>query len=143
MKIKRLDEGLARKIAAGEVIERPASVVKELIENALDAKSESIVIELSDGGRSSIVIRDDGEGMDADDLRLCVEKHATSKIAQENDLDTIATLGFRGEALASIAAVARVRIVSRLQGSDAAHQIQSEGGTVEGPSPAARARGRP
>lgn len=141
MKIKRLDEGLARKIAAGEVIERPASVVKELIENALDAKSESIVIELSDGGRSSIVIRDDGEGMDADDLRLCVEKHATSKIAQENDLDTIATLGFRGEALASIAAVARVRIVSRLQGSDAAHQIQSEGGTVEGPSPAARAPG--
>ncbi len=141
MKIHRLDEGLARKIAAGEVIERPASAVKELLENALDAKSETIAIELVDGGRSLIAVRDDGEGMDAGDLRLCVEKHATSKIAQETDLDAIATLGFRGEALSSIAAVARVRIVSRARGDDEAYRVESAAGKVEGPIPAARAPG--
>ena len=141
MKIHRLDEGLARKIAAGEVIERPASAAKEILENALDAKSETIAIDLIDGGRSLIAVRDDGEGMDSGDLRLCVEKHATSKIVQEADLDAIATLGFRGEALASIAAVAQVRIISRERGSDAAYRVTSEAGTVEGPVPAARAPG--
>ncbi|HHE51815.1 MAG TPA: DNA mismatch repair protein MutL, partial [Candidatus Acetothermia bacterium] len=113
MKIKRLDEALARKIAAGEVIERPASVVKELVENALDAKSESISIDLVDGGISSIIVRDDGEGMTEDDIALCVQRHTTSKIAEEDDLTRIATLGFRGEALASIAAVCHLRIVSK------------------------------
>ena len=140
MKIKRLPEDLARKIAAGEVIERPASVVKELLENAIDAKSESIAVELTDGGIREIVVRDDGEGMGADDLRLCVERHATSKIATESDLDAIATLGFRGEALASIVQVARVRIVSRPRDGDA-YEISVSGGQVDGPRPAARAPG--
>ena len=141
MKIKRLDEHLARKIAAGEVIERPASVVKELVENAIDAKSETIAIELEEGGKRAIVVRDDGEGMDADDLRLCVEKHTTSKIALETDLDTIATLGFRGEALASIAAVARVKITSRLQEQEEAYSVQVEASRIDGPVPTARAPG--
>lgn len=140
MKIKRLPEDLAQKIAAGEVIERPASVVKELLENAIDAKSESIAVELTDGGIREIVVRDDGEGMGADDLRLCVERHATSKIATESDLDAIATLGFRGEALASIVQVARVRIVSRPRDGDA-YEISVSGGQVDGPRPAARAPG--
>jgi len=140
MKIRRLPEALTRKIAAGEVIERPASVVKELLENAIDAKSESIAVELVDGGKGAIVVRDDGEGMDAEDLRLSIERHATSKIATESDLEKIATLGFRGEALASIAQVARVRIVSCPQ-DGTAHEIRVNGGKVEGLSPAARSPG--
>ncbi len=140
MKIRKLPEALARKIAAGEVIERPASVVKELLENAIDAKSETITVELVKGGIKEIVVRDDGEGMGADDLRLCVERHATSKIATESDLDAIATLGFRGEALASIAQVARVRIISCPQDGEA-HEIRVTGGEVDGPHPAARAPG--
>lgn len=141
MKIRRLDESLASKIAAGEVIERPASVVKELAENALDAKSESIAVELEEGGIRSIVVRDDGEGMDADDLRVCGKRHTTSKIAQESDLDRIATLGFRGEALASIAAVSRMRIVSRPRDEEDAHEVRFVAEVVEEPSPAARAPG--
>ncbi len=140
MKIRKLPEELARKIAAGEVIERPASVVKELLENAIDAKSETIAVELAAGGKDAIVVRDNGEGMGPDDLRLCVERHATSKIASEADLDAIATLGFRGEALASIVQVARVRIVSRPRDADA-HEIRVDGGAVVGPHPAARAPG--
>ncbi len=140
MKIRKLPEALARKIAAGEVIERPASVVKELVENAIDAKSETIAVELVEGGKSAIVVRDDGEGMDADDLHLCVERHATSKIATESDLDAIATLGFRGEALASIAQVTQMRIVSCPQ-DGAAHEIRVRGGKVESVSPAARSPG--
>ncbi len=141
MKIRKLDESLASKIAAGEVIERPASVVKELVENALDAKSESIAVELEEGGIRSIVVRDDGEGMDAEDLRLCGKRHTTSKIAQESDLDRIATLGFRGEALASIAAVSRMRIVSRPRGEADAHEVRFVAEASEGPSLAARAPG--
>jgi len=141
MKIRRLDESLSNKIAAGEVIERPASVVKELAENALDAKSESIAVELEEGGIRSIVVRDDGEGMDADDLRVCGKRHTTSKIAQESDLDRIATLGFRGEALASIAAVSRMRIVSRPREKEDAHEVRVVAEVVQGPSPAARAPG--
>ncbi len=140
MKIRKLPEELARKIAAGEVIERPASVVKELLENAIDAKSETIAVELAAGGKDAIIVRDNGEGMNPDDLRLCVERHATSKIASEADLDAIATLGFRGEALASIVQVARVRIVSRPYDADA-HEIRVAGGAIAGPHPAARAPG--
>ncbi len=140
MKIRRLPDELARKIAAGEVIERPASVAKELLENAIDAKSETIGVEIAAGGIREIVVRDDGEGMSADDLRLCVERHATSKIATESDLDAIATLGFRGEALASIVQVARVRILSCPRGGEA-HEIRVSGGEVDGPRPAARAPG--
>ena len=138
MKIRRLDEGLARKIAAGEVIERPASVVKELVENALDAKSESISIELADGGINSIIVRDNGEGMAVDDIALCVQRHTTSKIALEEDLSHIATLGFRGEALASIAAVCHVRIVSRTATDDAAHELRVSGREIGDVRPAAR-----
>ena len=141
MRIRRLDEGLASKIAAGEVIERPASAVKELVENSLDAKSERIDVELEQGGIRAIVVRDDGEGMDETDLVVCVQRHTTSKIADEADLDRIATLGFRGEALASIAAVSRMRIVSRLRGIEEAHEIRVVAESVEGPFPAARAAG--
>ncbi|MCD6136888.1 DNA mismatch repair endonuclease MutL [Candidatus Bipolaricaulota bacterium] len=138
MKIKRLDEALARKIAAGEVIERPASVVKELVENALDAKSESISIDLVDGGISSIIVRDDGEGMTKDDIALCVQRHTTSKIAEEDDLTRIATLGFRGEALASIAAVCHLRIVSKTVACETAHELRVSAGEVGDVVPAAR-----
>lgn len=141
MKIHILDESLARRIAAGEVIERPASVVKELVENSLDAKSESIWIELEGGGTRSIVVRDDGEGMDAEDLVLSVRRHATSKISDEEDLERIGTLGFRGEALASIVAVARVRIVSSSSPEQGAHEVRVVADALEGPMPAARGRG--
>ncbi len=141
MKIQRLNVVLASKIAAGEVIERPASAVKELVENSLDAKSESIAVELEQGGIHCIVVRDDGEGMDDNDLLVCVERHTTSKIARETDLDRIATLGFRGEALASIAAVSRVRIVSRPRGTQEAHEVRVVAEAVDGPFPAARAPG--
>ncbi len=141
MKIRRLDEALAGKIAAGEVIERPASAVKELVENSLDAKSESIAVELEQGGIRCIVIRDNGEGMDDDDLLVCVERHTTSKITLEPDLDRIATLGFRGEALASIAAVSRMRIISRPRGTQEAHEVRVVAQAVDGPFPAARAPG--
>ncbi|HUT87574.1 MAG TPA: DNA mismatch repair endonuclease MutL [Candidatus Heimdallarchaeota archaeon] len=141
MKIQRLNEALASKIAAGEVIERPASAVKELVENSLDAKSESIAVELEQGGIRCIVVRDNGEGMDDDDLLVCVERHATSKITREPDLDRIATLGFRGEALASIAAVSRMRIISRPRGTEEAHEVRVVAQAVDGPFPAARAPG--
>ena len=102
MKIRRLPEGIANRIAAGEVVERPASVVKELAENALDAGARQIDIAFRDGGRSLIRISDDGEGMERDELDLAVERHATSKLS-DDDLIDIKTLGFRGEALPSIA----------------------------------------
>lgn len=112
-KIKVLDELLVNKIAAGEVIERPASVVKELVENAIDAGATQVSVHIEDGGKRLIRIADDGMGMNQDDLRLAVTPHATSKIEKEDDLFSIATMGFRGEALPSIGAVSRMRIVSR------------------------------
>lgn len=135
--IRVLPPGLISRIAAGECIERPASVVKELVENALDAGSGRIDIRVVDGGRGLIQIADDGRGMDADDLALSVTQHATSKIHDDEDLFSIHTLGFRGEALASIAAVARVRIVSRNRDSEIGHEIQVDGGEVRGPRPCA------
>ncbi len=112
MKIRRLTEGTINRIAAGEVVERPASAAKELIENALDAGASRIDIMASNGGADLIAVEDNGEGMGADDLLLAVERHATSKLP-EDDLSHIATLGFRGEALPSIGAVARLAIASR------------------------------
>jgi DNA mismatch repair protein MutL len=135
MKIRRLSEGTINRIAAGEVVERPASAVKELVENALDAGARRIDIATSAGGADLILVEDDGEGMDADDLALAVERHATSKL-RDDDLSHIETLGFRGEALPSIGAVARLLIASRTA-SGAAHEIGVEGGAVRGPSPAA------
>jgi DNA mismatch repair protein MutL len=141
MTIQRLAKSLTQKIAAGEVIDRPASVVKELLENAIDAKSETIEVSILDGGKSSIVVRDDGLGMDPADLELSIERYATSKIATEEDLQEIRSLGFRGEALASIAAVSRTRIVTRADGKDEAYALTVEGGEATAIHPAARGRG--
>jgi len=141
MPIQRLTEEITRKIAAGEVIDRPASVLKELIENAIDAESERIEIELAEGGTSAIIVRDDGDGMDEEDLGLSIERYATSKIRDEDDLSSIRTLGFRGEALASVAAVSRLSIVSRASGRADAFRLTAVAGAIEPIQPAARAPG--
>ncbi len=126
-KIHLLPEDVAQKIAAGEVIERPVSVVKELVENALDAGASEIRIELVDGGKTLITVADNGAGMDREDAALCFRRHSTSKIAREEDLERIATLGFRGEALASIAAVSRLTLRTHDGGGDRGTMIEREG----------------
>jgi len=141
MPIQRLAKALTQKIAAGEVIDRPASVVKELVENAVDAGSESIEVSIVEGGKVGILIRDDGLGMTEADLHLAIERYATSKIETEEDLSVIKSLGFRGEALASVAAVARVNIVTRAEGSADAHELRAEDGELLEVKPAARSRG--
>jgi DNA mismatch repair protein MutL len=145
MPIRRLSEGTVNRIAAGEVVERPAAAVKELIENALDAGASRIDIATASGGADLILVEDDGAGMGADDLRLAIERHATSKLPERNgedDLSHIETLGFRGEALPSIGAVARLTLASRTRDGEA-HEIFVEGGAVSGPSPASfRGRGQ-
>jgi DNA mismatch repair protein MutL len=129
-RIRVLDESVASKIAAGEVVERPASVVKELVENSLDAEARRIVVEIRDGGRSYIRVTDDGVGMSREDARLAFERHATSKISSFSDLYAVRTLGFRGEALPSIASVARVTMETRERGSLEGTRIVVEGGEV-------------
>jgi DNA mismatch repair protein MutL len=126
-RIAKLPPEIAQKIAAGEVIERPVSVVKELVENALDAGAGEIGVELLAGGKKRIRVRDDGSGMGRADAGLCFERHATSKIAAADDLLAIATLGFRGEALASIAAVSRLTLQTSEGGAEAGTQIEREG----------------
>lgn len=126
-KIHLLPEDVAQKIAAGEVIERPVSVVKELVENSLDAGASEIRVELVDGGKALIKVQDDGEGMDRDDAALCFRRHSTSKIAREDDLEKIATLGFRGEALASIASVSRLTLRTFDGTGDRGTMIEREG----------------
>ena len=137
-RIRRLDEGTINRIAAGEVVERPASAVKELVENALDAGAHRIQVTIAQGGSALIIVEDDGEGMDADTLKLAIERHATSKLSTDahgaDDLTHIATLGFRGEALPSIGAVARLTIASRTK-SSSAHIITVEAGHRDGPKP--------
>jgi DNA mismatch repair protein MutL len=126
-KIRLLPDDVAQKIAAGEVIERPVSVVKELVENSLDAGASEIRVELVDGGKGLIKVQDDGAGMDREDAALCFRRHSTSKIAGEEDLERIATLGFRGEALASIAAVSRLTLRTFDGAGDRGTMIEREG----------------
>jgi DNA mismatch repair protein MutL len=131
-KIRVLPAEVAGKIAAGEVIERPASVVKELVENSLDAGSRVITVEIEEGGKRRIAVMDDGEGMTQSDALLALERHATSKIYAEGDLATIKTLGFRGEALPSIAAVSRLSLITRAHDALSGMQVQVEGGELKG-----------
>ncbi len=131
-RIKILSEALQNKIAAGEVIERPASIVKELVENALDAGSTDVRVEFLKGGKRLIRVNDDGIGMDRDDVLLCFQKHATSKIADESDLNSITTMGFRGEALSSISSVAKLKINSSARGSSEGAEVEITGGEVKG-----------
>ena len=130
MKIKQLDDILANKIAAGEVIERPANVVKELVENSIDASSSKIDIIIEEGGMNLIQIIDDGSGMDKEDACLCFSRHATSKIRSAEDLSTVKSMGFRGEALASIAAISRVELVSKTATQANGQKIVVEGGNI-------------
>ncbi|MEE8523237.1 MAG: DNA mismatch repair endonuclease MutL [Thermoanaerobaculia bacterium] len=139
-RIHFLDDRLISQIAAGEVVERPASVVKELIENSIDAGAGSVRVELEVGGKRRIIVADDGSGMDADDALLAFDRHATSKIASFEDLEQVATLGFRGEALASIAAVARVELKTAAAAGDG-HLVRVEGGRVRRTEPVAHPRG--
>ena len=140
MRIRRLSEGTVNRIAAGEVIERPASVVKELVENAIDAGASQIDVAFRGGGKSLIRVSDDGLGMGPEDLELAIERHATSKLS-DGDLIDIRFLGFRGEALPSIGAVSRLSITSRPKAGGEAHVISVAGGSVSALRPAALSRG--
>ena len=129
--IKILPEALANKIAAGEVVERPASVVKELVENAIDANAKKITVIIKNAGKSLIRVIDDGHGMSENDAVNAFERHATSKIAHFSDIENLLTMGFRGEALPSIAAVSQVELITRTKENNVAHTVQIEGSVVE------------
>ncbi len=142
LSIRRLPPQTVNRIAAGEVVERPASVIKELVENAIDAGASQVDIRYEDGGRAVITITDDGKGMTREELPIAIERHATSKLspneAGEWDLLNIGTMGFRGEALPSIGSIARLTISSQTENDDSAWEIKVEGGAESGPKPAPR-----
>ncbi|MBQ9251818.1 MAG: DNA mismatch repair endonuclease MutL [Clostridia bacterium] len=140
-KIRMLSDDLIGKIAAGEVVERPAAAIKELVENSLDAGATRITVEIEEGGITSFRVTDDGSGIDESDIRMAFERHATSKIRSEADLDAIGTLGFRGEALASIAAVGRVTLTTRTRERETGLRVKNEGGQIVDMSEAACAPG--
>lgn len=141
MKIKILPDNLANQIAAGEVVERPASVIKELVENSIDAGASRVQIDVELGGRRLMRVSDDGSGMSRDDAIMSFERHATSKISTLEDLAAIGTLGFRGEALASIASVAKIELITKIEENDAATLVSVEGGRLVDVKDAARATG--
>jgi DNA mismatch repair protein MutL len=136
MAVRILEDHLVNQIAAGEVIERPAAVVKELVENSLDANARTITVKLTSGGRQLVGVADDGEGMDPSDALMCLERHGTSKIRTNEDLFKVLTLGFRGEAIPSIASVSRFELLTRLQGEGEGTRIRVEGGKLQAPEPA-------
>ena len=135
--IRLLDETTVGQIAAGEIVERPLSVVKELVENALDAGARRIAVAVARGGLDAIEVLDDGAGIAREELELAFARHATSKLGSAADLERIATLGFRGEGLASIAAVARVRLISRTPSSEIGYAVTAFDGAVSAPEAAA------
>jgi DNA mismatch repair protein MutL len=140
-KIRVLSDHVANQIAAGEVVERPASVAKELVENSIDAGARRVEVDVEAGGRRLLRVSDDGEGMTRDDAVLAFERHATSKITSAEDLARVSTLGFRGEALASIASVARVELITQQEGEAEGARVLIEGGRMRDVAPAARPRG--
>ncbi len=141
MPIQQLPSHLINQIAAGEVVERPASVVKELVENSLDAGAREVTVDIVSGGQKLIRIRDNGSGIDKSELALAMSRHATSKIGSLEDLESVASLGFRGEALPSIGSVARMSVTSRVAGADSAWQVETDNGVLEAPRPAAHPQG--